>query len=120
MTLYVTYIHRSHPNIKPIHNDYHFDIAYRTLNLLGQAMYLKKRVYDYEPSEHKRCYGNFDNLRLESSDSTLHVCDQRKWSYNATIPSQDLLEKEGVDCRHIGGQSTLPHEDRPGNIQILR
>jgi hypothetical protein len=50
MTLYVTYIHRSHQIIKPSTMTTTSDIVQDVLICWDQAMYLKKRVYDYEPS----------------------------------------------------------------------
>jgi hypothetical protein len=74
-------------------------ISYRTLNLLGSGdvsgISLRVRLRTF--LEHKRCYGNFDNLRLSPLILLTRMRSKEVRSYNATIPSQDLLEKEGVD-----------------------
>jgi hypothetical protein len=65
------YIYSQIPsNHQTIHNDNHFGYRTGRANLLGSGDVSEEtRVRLRTFLEHKR-YGNFDNLRLESSDST--------------------------------------------------
>jgi hypothetical protein len=92
MTLYVTYIHRSHQIIKPSTMTTTSDIVQDVLNLLGSGDVSEEtRVRLRTFLEHKRCYGNFDNLRLESSDST----------YTYAIKGSTELQRDDTLARFV-------------------
>jgi hypothetical protein len=79
-------------------------LRYRTGRLIcwDQAMYLKKRRVRLRTFlEHKRCYGNFDNLRLESSDST----------YTYAIKGSTELQRDDTLARSVreGGCGLTSH-----------